>query len=168
MAKHKKSLVTKAKEAAQMRPKEFMVNQKGELYCRLCTVQVSVEKKQLVESHRNSKKHQSMVSIQPAQQPIANFQNPDKSSWSYKVTKAFLEADIPLHKLNSQPMKDLFKSIDHALPSHSASYKCVDSIYEDKMENIRAKFIGQDIFMVIDESAIAQIFYCYFLMLLDT
>lgn len=154
MAKHKKSLVTKAKEAAQQRPEEFIVSHKGELYCRLCGVQVSVDKAALIESHRNSNKHQSLLRTQPTQQHIKSFSHPNKISWSYKVTKAFLEADIPLHKLNSEPIKNLFKSIDYELPCYSASYKCVDIIYENQMQIIRAKFVGQDVFYVIDESEI--------------
>ena len=154
MAKHKVSMASKAKATVSKYSSEFTLDHKGTLLCKLCNVYVSNDKTFMVESHRNSNKHKALLKANSSQPAISEFKTPDQNSWTYNVTKSFLEADIPLHKLNSPSIISLFKSINHPLPSHSSAYKTVDNIYETQMELIKNKMKDRKIFLVIDESDI--------------
>ena len=69
---------------------EFTLTLKGELFCKVCDCIVKCDKKIMVDLHRGSAKHQ------------------DTKDFAEKVTKAFLCADIPLHKLRNSHLSSLF------------------------------------------------------------
>ena len=148
------SYAAKAKAAQLAYPKEFFVNSSGRLNCKLCGVTVCADKAFNYESHRKSQKHQNLLNASTNQQPISDFKPIDESSWPYEVTKAFLQSDIPLHKLNAEPLQKLFKSIKKPLPSQTNSWKCVDLIAESQMRLIKETVAERKVFLVVDESDI--------------
>ena len=155
MPKTKTSKVSKAKSFIDSFPKEFFADLKGSLFCKLCNCMVSTEKSFMVDSHRKSKKHQNMLKGLENQQSMHEHIAPDESTWAYRVTKAFLQSDIPLHKLKSEPLKNLFNSIGKPLPSESKSRSCVDSIFDSQIIEIQKIIDQQPIFLVVDESDVS-------------
>ena len=66
---------------------------------------------------------------------------------------AFLEADIPLHKLQHSSFKNLFNStLGHHCPSESACRKQVNDLACQKSERIKKLLTRKLIFLVVDES----------------
>ena len=101
-------------------PDEFMENINSQLYCNLCDCAVSCNKHFLVDSHRNTFKHQKALGSRPENlipQTSQTFLRSSDTDFVEKITKAFLSVDIPLYKLNNSHIKNLFHDIGHRLPS---------------------------------------------------
>lgn len=125
-----------------------------QLHCRLCHRKVKCDKKFHYEMHRRGKKHCAAVqALIPAieEQNITEFSN-NENSWHYTVTKAFIECDIPLYKMNAAPLKKLFQDIERPLPSESRCRNTVKSLFLHNHEAIKTKLAGKNIFIVTDES----------------
>ena len=156
MAKNPTSSRAKAEKASKLHPKEFKTMENS-LWCNLCKVFVSCEKKFNYESHRKSEKHTKALqnlTPPPGQQLIANYSSDNEESWHYKVTKAFMASNIPLSKMTKEPLNKLFKDIGHPLPSESKCRKTVETISTNLLDEIRQKFVDQKVFLVTDESDI--------------
>ena len=81
----------------------FMESINNQLYCNLCNCAVSCNKRFLVDSHRNTSKHQKAlgsISENLIPQTSQLFLRSSDTDFVEKLTKAFLSADIPLYKLN--------------------------------------------------------------------
>ena len=92
----------------------------NQLYCDLCNCAVSCIKRFLVDSHRNTSKHQKALGSRSENfipHTSQTFLKSSDTDFVEKVTKAFLSADIPLYKLNNTHIKNLFREIGHRLPS---------------------------------------------------
>jgi hypothetical protein len=67
------------------------------------------------------------------------------SDKSEKVTEmiisSFLDADIPLDKLNNSKIKKLFKKLGHDAPTTSTARRMVTKISDDHFKNIRIYFL---------------------------
>ena len=101
---------------------EFMESINNQLYCNLCNCAVSGNKRFLVDSHRNTSKHQKALDSRSENlipQTSQMFSRSNDTDFVKKVTNAFLSADIPLYKLNNTPIKNLFRDISHRLPSEN-------------------------------------------------
>ena len=80
----------------------------SQLYCNLCNCAVSCNKRFLVDSHRNTSKHQKAFgsrSENPIPQTLQMFLRSSDTDFVEKVIKAFLCADISLYKLNNTHIK---------------------------------------------------------------
>lgn len=82
-----------------------------------------------------------------------SFNDADKS-WAYKVTKAFLEADIPLHKLKAKSLINLFNEMNRPLPSQTNARGYVQSISNNIIHRCIQHLSGAKCFLVIDETEI--------------
>ena len=86
----------------------------NQLYCNLCNCAVSCNKRLLVDSHRNTSKHQKALGNRSDNlicQTSQTFLRSSDTVFVEKVTKAFLSADIPLYKLNNTDIKNLFRDV---------------------------------------------------------
>ena len=156
MPKRKSTTIEKAEKASQQFPKEFKVLNKA-LWCRLCSTSVKCDKKFHYLAHREGQKHTAALGKMeiPLDQPkIGDFSIDDKDSWSYKVTKTFLECDIPLHKMTKQPLKKLFIELGKPLSSESKCRSTVGTIYQDESSYFKRYIRGKKVFLVTDESDI--------------
>ena len=94
----------------------------NQLYCNLCNYAVSCNKHFLVDSHRNTLRHQKALGsrsenlILPTSQTFFSSSNTD---FVEKVTKAFLSADISLYKLNNKHIKNLVRDTYQWLSSET-------------------------------------------------
>ena len=83
---------------------------------------VSCNKRFLVDSHRNTSKHQKALGSRSEDlipQTLQTFLKSSDTDFVEKVTKAFLSPDIPLYKFNNTHIKNLFRDIGHRLPSET-------------------------------------------------
>ena len=101
---------------------EYMESINNQLYCNLCNGAVSCNKHFLVDSYRNTSKHQKALCSRSKNlipQTSQTFLRSSDTDFTEKVTKAFLSADIPLYKLYNTHIKILFCDIGHKLPSET-------------------------------------------------
>ena len=103
-------------------PDEFMESINNQLYCNLCNCAVSCNKRFLVDSHRNTSKHQNALGSRSENllpQNLQTFLRNSDTDFVEKVTKVFLCADIPLYKLNNTHIKNIFRHTGHSLPTET-------------------------------------------------
>lgn len=130
-------------------PNEFTKSFDGGLHCKLCNAKVSHEKRFNVQNHRSTDSHKQRLSSQFSQTTLAPIKD-----FSFDVCDAFLKADIPLWKLRSPSLVNLFSKIGCQLPSESTCRRRIDDIYDFQMTEIKKKIKDKQIFLIVDESDI--------------
>ena len=106
----------------------------------------------MVDSHRGSAKHQrGFLNEKASTQTFLKTPIPD---FAEKVTKAFLCADIPLHKLRNSHLSSLFKKLGNPLPSERKCRSKVEKLAEEEALRLKDYLKDQQMFMVVDESDI--------------
>ena len=131
MGKTADSQAVKAKRHVNQFTKELTCNLRNELFCQLCATIVKGDKRFHVEQHRQIAKHQRKVA--PEQPQASNSQSfllsQSPKDFTKQIVTAFLEADIPLYKLQHSSIKNLFNStLGHHCPSESACGKQVNDL----------------------------------------
>ena len=114
MLKVKTTYAYKIQSMVKEFPDELMESINNQLYCNLCNCTISCNKCFLVDSHRNTSKHQKASGSRSENlipQTSQTFFRGSDTDFVEKVTKAFLSADIPLCKLNNTHIKNLFCDI---------------------------------------------------------
>ena len=87
----------------------------NELYRNLCNCAISFNKRFLVDSHRNTSKHQKVLGSRSENfipQTSQTYLRSSDTDFVEKVTKALMSADIPLYKLNNTHIKNFFCDIN--------------------------------------------------------
>ena len=127
-------------------------------YSVLCNTTVNCEKRFRVTKHRESAKHQRFLHVLPSTTTTTKqlFLPRTKKDFKAKLVEAFLAADIPLKKLQSSHIRELFTNLGQAVPSESVCRAHVETLAEQEMDNIKKKLAGKDIFMVVDESEVLK------------
>lgn len=147
--------ISKVKSYATEFPTEFQATPKGQLHCKLCGTIVVHDRRSNVLKHRDSAKHRKAVSLQTPKQSLLSSNISPREQFIQKVTKAFLSADIPLHKLNNPAITDLFQYLGHIPPSETSCRSRVNSLAEEELNSIIEGLTGKQIFMVIDEAEVS-------------
>jgi Protein of unknown function (DUF 659) len=127
------------------------------LYCKVCEVRVSAEKKFTIQQHVASNKH--IVGVQKKNDKKTSclqtlITTSSNSCFNSDLCKAFLSANIPLNKL-SQPTfrKFLEKYTNKSIPDQSTLRKTyVHECYEDTLCEIRTYASNKKIWISIDET----------------
>ena len=162
MPKLKISKKSKALLAVKEYPKEFCLSHDGSLFCSFCKVKVTCEKKFNIDSHRKSAKHCKYLYVIPEQPKL--FAEKGSDLFAKKVTEAFLSADIPLYKLRNFHIIELFKSMNHPLPSESTCRNQIDLIDKDLYGKIAKIVQNKKIFLLFDETCLNGTIYGHTLM----
>ena len=139
-------------------PDEFMGSINNQLYCNLCNCAVSCNKRFLVDSHRNTSKHQKALGSRSENlipQTSQTFLRSSDTDFVEKVTKAFLSADIPFYKLYNTHSKNLFRDIGHRMPSETTCRQTALQLSEDELKRIRNAVHDKQIFLIVDESTLS-------------
>ena len=134
---------------------EFMESINNQLYCNLCNCAVSCNKRFLVDSHRDTSKHQKALDSRSENlipQTSQTFLRSSDTHLVEKVTKAFLSVDIPLYKLNNTHFKNLFRDISLRLPSETTCRRTALQLSEDELKRIRNAVHDKQTFIIVDES----------------
>ena len=109
MPKVKTAYAYKIQSTVKEFPDELMQSINNELYCNLCNCAVFCYKRFLVDSHRNTSKHQKAFCSRSEDlipQTLQTFLKRGDTDFVVKVTKACLSADVPLYKLNNTHIKN--------------------------------------------------------------
>ena len=150
MSKVKTTYAYKIQSIVEEFPNEFMESFNNQLYCNLCNCLVSCNKRFLVDSHRNTSKHQKAWDSRSENlipQTSQTFLRSSDTNFVEKVTKAFLSADIPLYKLNDTHIKNLFRDIGHRLPSETTCRRTTPQLSEDELK--RMLFMTNKFFLLL-------------------
>ena len=140
MQKVKTTYAYKIQSIVKEFPDDFMESINNQLYCNLCNCAVSCNKCFLVDSHRNTSKHQKALDSRSEYLILQTSQTILRSSdtdFVKRVTKAFLSADIPLYKLSNTHIKNLFCDIGHRLPFETTCRQTALQLSEDELKRIR-------------------------------
>ena len=116
---------------------EFMENINNQFYCNFCNCAIFRNKRFLVNSYRNTSKHQKALSSRSENlipQTSQTFLRSSDTDFVEKVTKAFLSADIPLYKLNNTHVKNLLRDTGHRLPSETTCRRTALQLSEDELK----------------------------------
>ena len=120
----------------------------------MCNSAISCNKRFLVDSHRNTSKHQKALGSR-SEKTSQTFLRSSDTNFVEKVTKAFLSADIPMYKLNNTHIKNLFRDIGHRLLSEITCRRTALQLSEDKLKRIRNAVHDKQIFLIVDESTLS-------------
>ena len=124
----------------------------------MCNCAVSCNKRFLVDSHRNTSKHQKALGSRSENlipQTSQTFSRSSNIDFVAKVTKAFLSADIPSYKHNNMYIKNLFRDIGHRLPSETTCRRTALQLSEDELKRIRNAAHDKQMFLNVDESTLS-------------
>ena len=92
-------------------------------------------------------------------QTLQRFFRSGDTDFVEKVTKAYLSADIPLHKHNNEYIKNLFCDIGHRLPSETTFKRTALKLSGDELKRIRNAVHDKQIFLFVDESTVSDTQY---------
>ena len=133
-----------------------------QLHCNLCSGIVSCNKHFLVESHRNTSKHQKALGIRSElliPHTLLTFLKSNNADLLEKITKAFLYDKISLYKLNNKHIKNQFQNIGSSLSIETNCRKTVLQFSEDELQQITNTVHEKPIFLVVVESNLSGIQY---------
>ena len=156
MGKTAESKVVKTKRYVKQYFQEFSCNPQNDLYCQLCSTIVRCDKRFHVEQHRQSAKHQKKIA--PAKKTLNKQSFVPICQWDFtkKVVTAFLEADIPLYKLQHASIKKLLNSeLGKHCPSESACRSHVKELAAKETERLKELFAAKALFLVVDEAEVS-------------
>ena len=119
------------------------------LFCKLCEVTVTAEKRFTVQQHCDTAKHKSCVNRESVvesrerllfEKPHSSSSTSDSASEFYKdLCKMMVSSNIPLHKVEAASFrKFLEKYTTHPIPTESTLKKnYLASCYDDTINKIR-------------------------------
>lgn len=160
MPKGKDSLVDRAKKLIgsgsvfEVQSSKYGVH----IYCASCKCKVRVDEvhlKSQYQSHVTSSKHNNSTVKKGLQPSIAAAiaTTSVKETYAEKLAAAFLEAGIPIWKLQHPSIKKFFLD-EHkeVLPTASTFYRKIDSIFNKTMQQIKDFVADRPIYLIIDET----------------
>lgn len=127
------------------------------LFCKICNVKVSSEKRFSVVQHLKTDKHirsTARLEHKGANHVQQLVTNPKLSEFNAELCKALLSANIPLYKLKNTHFKNFMEKYMHRdMPDESTLRKYyVNDCYNQTMDNIRIAVQGKKIWVSIDET----------------
>ena len=130
------------------------------LFCKVCEKSVNFEKKYFISQHVQTAKHQNAANkTKPGDQQTSllttfSASTSRKSTFSLELCKAFVDAGIPLWKLENKSLKlFLEKYTKQVIPSESTLRKnYVDTLYDLTMQRIKEEVKDKKIWISIDET----------------
>lgn len=147
MPKSAQTNIEKARYWVTLRPSEFLLNPKNELWCKKCLCVVNCSRRFFVNSHINTSKHIKSQNSTQSQTLI----NSSKQNFNTMVVNAFTSANIPLKKVTNLSLKKLFLSMGYTLPSETTCRELIPNIASSAKYNVKTKLENQEIFLMIDE-----------------
>lgn len=158
MPKAKTAKAAKLKALAEEFP--GLRAEEGFLYCKICSKVISADRRFQVKQHLESGKHIQLNQksenkrTQQLFLPECSGRFSKEHDFHEKLCRAFVSADIPLYKMRNQHIRKLFEEYtDYQVPSETVlRSKHLKNVYNDCMDNIRAKLKNQFIWVSVDET----------------
>lgn len=159
MVREKRSKKDKIKHYVEFYNGEFIEHPNEALFCKYCNCIVDCDKKFVVDKHRRTKRHEAEIlkrqNVSTESVPKQSFLTVKNDTFTEKLVKAFLCADIPLNKLNNKEMKNLFAYMGYELiPETTARTFLMNNLAKKNNEFLLNFFNQKKIFICIDESEI--------------
>lgn len=133
------------------------------LFCKICNVKVTAEKRFAVQQHLSRDKHINGVERSKLQNEKNNTQSfitdvPNRSEYFLDLTRTFLSCNIPLNKLENPAFsKFLEKYTNKQTPDRSTLRKNYVSIfYDETIQMIRSYVENKKLWVSIDETTDAN------------
>lgn len=141
---------------------KLIVRRKRDVFCTSCNVKVTFTDKTLscrIKEHVSSNQHdksQGKGSTPLISGVIDRIQEENKKQkqLNERITKAFLAADIPLHKLKNPALRACLGWMSGMKIPHPNTLRgsVVKQIAEDTIDKIRERTNGKDVYLVVDET----------------
>lgn len=132
------------------------------IFCKSCQTKFKVDAVHLstqFQSHVRSEKHKKSSASNVLQPSISSAiagacaNNAKMDTFAVKITKAFLEAGIPIWKLRHPSIKKFFlDEYKEVLPSVHTLYGKLDLIYQNTLQKIKVYIGGHPIYFIVDET----------------
>lgn len=136
------------------------------VFCKVCIKRLNTITKYTLENHIKTQVHENLVKRREQQQRQIDSDGfvlssetdigkaLSQSTFMHDVTKAFITADIPLNKMNSHALRQLFeKYTKFNLPSESMARQFImPKIYDQTIESTKQQLAGKKIWVSIDET----------------
>ena len=153
MAKQDQNTILKLKNYMLLDKNTLFLNNKNELICRVCEIQINTYKKSFVTQHLLTKMHKKNYSenynkISQTQLPF------EKKTVIDIIADGFLGANIPLYKIRFKSIKDMFMNFNITPPSETSIRSKVDIKYEIFIQKIKTIMKDCRFFLQVDESQI--------------
>jgi hypothetical protein len=142
------------------------------LWCKICQTAVAHGDRNQIRQHVQTKKHSDLTKEPSTTGPkrpclgqlpvttafeLAQQKTSKRDMFNYELTKGFLAADIPLHKLrNKKLVAVLEKYSGLAVLGETAMRSRVDQVYTCTMARIRAALQNKYLYIMIDETTDSQ------------
>ncbi len=127
----------------------------NKLMCKLCNCKTNLNKKSNLLSHLKTEKHKFLI----LKRDIILDHQSKQENLSVVVADCFLKADIPLKKLRSQGIIDLFKFLGFQAPSETTTRRHVDKINKKLDDKIKNFLSNKKLFVMFDGSTKSNIHY---------
>lgn len=163
MGKDTENLIARAKKL--IGDKRFEVQSKNDevsIFCQSCNSKFKIDSGHLntqFQSHLRTDKHKDSCASNVLQPTIssaiasASGKSAKMDTFAVKITKTFLEAGIPIWKLQHPSIKKFFlEEYKETLPSVNTLYNKVDLIYQSTLEKIKAYIGEHPIYFIVDET----------------
>lgn len=134
------------------------------LFCLMCDIPVKANQLSMVSQHLETVKHKKSVErktqgessksqtlLTTLQETVGNQRNANE--FTMDLAKAFLEANIPLHKMSHPSMNEfLEKHTKYAAPSETTlREKCLPTLYDECVEKMKQRAANNYIWVSLDE-----------------
>jgi len=128
------------------------------LFCKVCEVKVAADKKYTIQQHITRDKH--LRGIQKRNEQTTSLTQPmyseyGNSNFNLDLCRAFLSANIPLHKLSHPILRNFLENYTNKTIPDSSTLRqnYVNKCYEETMNKIRTYASGKKIWISIDETS---------------
>eukprot|EP00477_Mikrocytos_mackini_P001737 GAHX01001877.1.p1 GENE.GAHX01001877.1~~GAHX01001877.1.p1 ORF type:complete len:141 (-),score=26.99 GAHX01001877.1:85-507(-) len=119
-------------------PSEFTLDHKKQLYCTLCKKNVSCNKDQNAQRHRESKTHSMREANNSASsESHQTFIEPSKHDEEEELASVFLAAEIPLKKLRNTKFSNFLNKHMGWRPSESSIRRKIPNIAKLEKDKIK-------------------------------
>jgi len=162
MPKNKQSISSLLSKYVNEFGKNVFSSDGSALFCKLCEVRVSADRRYTVTHHLKTDKHSRAINryqnatISKVQQQLTLCSK--KSTFSKDLCQTLLSANIPLNKVNNEDFRlFLEKYTKKEIPDESTLRKSyVNDVYVETMNKIRSNIAGHKIWVSVDETTDVQ------------
>lgn len=159
MPPYKETKETFNMRMVKLYPREFRCDA-NVLFCKMCDSQINAKQLFQIKQHLETGKHLANIkrkSGSTASQTlitttVQDVATRDANKFHMDLTRMFLEANIPLHKIADSSVSEfLEKYTKYASPSESKmKTKCLPSIYDEYIQKLKNKAKDKYIWVTLD------------------
>ncbi|KAG0433983.1 CGG triplet repeat-binding protein 1 [Dictyocoela muelleri] len=151
--KYKKSNKQKSIKYAALDKDYLILTESGNLFCTLCSVLISVDRKSQVTQHIQTLTHKKNIEQKKPKQNTLKIQSLNTAEL---IVKSFLNSNIPLYKLRNNSIKNMFQKLGVNLSCETTLRKLVSKLYKNHMITLKNNLFGKSIYLIIDETQFNQ------------